>query len=47
MKKYFFQILITGESDDLFSVDSLYENLKTEVWHDNSEVHPPTYRRLK
>ncbi len=47
MARYFFQIMITGETEDLESVCDLYENLRHEIWHENSKVHPPTYRELK
>lgn len=47
MKDYFFQIIITGETDDLSEVWTLYENLQGEIWHENGKVHQPTYRELK
>jgi hypothetical protein len=45
--KYYFQIVVDGFSDDIESIERLRENLKGEIWHEESNVYPPTIHKLK
>ena len=38
---YHFKITIEGDSEDKESIESLYQNLKGEVWHENCIVMVP------
>jgi hypothetical protein len=38
---YHFKIVIEGDSEDKESINTLYNNLQCEVWHENSVVKEP------
>jgi len=38
---FHFKILIEGDSEDKESINTLYENLQGEIWHEDSIVHEP------
>lgn len=45
--KYYFQIVIDGFSNDVESIESLYQNLQGEIWHEKSNVYPPTIKEVR
>ncbi len=44
---YHFKIIVEGDSEDKESIESLYQNLHAEVWHDNSFIHEPEITSTK
>lgn len=46
MVSYYFQIVIDGHSDSKESVERLYNNLEGEVYHEDINLSPPTYREI-
>ena len=44
---YHFKIIIEGDSEDKESINRLCENLKSEVWHENSVIHEPEITSTK
>ena len=44
---YHFKIVIEGDSEDKESIESLYQNLQGEVWHENSIIHEPEITSTK
>ena len=44
---YHFKIVIEGDSEDAESINVLYQNLQSEIWHDNSIVREPEITSTK
>jgi hypothetical protein len=40
---YHFKIVIEGKSEDKESVMQLYENLDSEIWHEECIIHKPEF----
>jgi len=38
---YHFKIVIEGNSEDIDSINTLYENLQGEIWHEDCIVNKP------